>query len=194
MKAIIAKISILSFILLNIALPTIDVGTDFFMILKLFSGDYGCVNPKLWSEEHKQWQLCQEDPEFFCTNTTLGGSNATCERTTSLLFEYRCKDPYKWSKDYQDWEACKERPTKFCSERCGELEGNTSLQECGDAKICQFEKHPNFGISMTVPYLFNYLICFLTWWRLDHTKKKSFFFPMINIYTQLGRYYIGSTL
>ena len=178
MKALIANISILSFVLLNIALPTVDVSTDIMMIVKLFSGAYGCVNPRWWSEDHSEWQTCRVDPEIYCNNRTLGG---ICGRTTSGIFAYNCRDPYEWSGDYKDWKACRESPTSFCSEK-EELES--------DAKICQFERHPNFGISMMIPYLFNYLICFLTWWRLDKTKKKSFFFPMINIYTQLGWYYV----
>ena len=179
MKALIANISILSFVMLNIALPTVDVSTDIIMIGKLFSGAYGCVNPRWWSDQHSQWQSCLVDPETFCVNRTLGVSNATCARSTTGIFAYSCRDPYEWSSDYKDWKACKKSPTNFCSEKA-ELEA--------DAKICQFERHPNFGISMMIPYLFNYLICFLTWWRLDKTKKKSFFFPLINIYTQLGRY------
>ena len=177
MKALIANISILSFVMLNIALPTVDVSTDIVMIVKLFTGDYGCVNPRWWSEQHQQWQTCLVDPERFCTNNTTV-NNATCARTTTGYFSYSCRDPYEWSSDYKDWKACRESPTSFCSEK-EKLEA--------DAKICQFERHPNFGISMMIPYLFNYLICFLTWWRLDKMKKKSFFFPMINFYTQLGR-------
>ena len=52
MKAIIANISILSFVMLNIALPTVDVSTDIWMIVKLFSGAYGCVNPRSWSDTY----------------------------------------------------------------------------------------------------------------------------------------------
>ena len=179
MKAIIDNIGILSFVMLNIALPTVDVTTDIMMIIRLFSGAYGCVNPRWWSEEHEQWQDCLEDPETFCANRTLGRNHSTCARSTSGVFAYSCRDPYKWSSDYKDWEACRASPTSFCSAKAEE-----------ETKICKFEQHPNFGISMMIPFFFNYLISFLTWWRLDKMKKQSFFFPMINIYTQLGRYCI----
>lgn len=178
MKAIIANIGILSFVVLNIALPTVDVTTDVIMIGKLFYGAYGCVNPRWWSEQHEHWQQCLEDPETFCANRTLEGINATCTRSNTGFFAYSCRDPYEWSSDYQDWEACRESPTDFCSKK---------VEQETDVEICVFEQHPHFGISMMIPYLFNYLICFLTWWRLDKTKKNSFFFPMMNIYTQMGR-------
>ena len=179
MKALtFANISILSFVMLNIALPTVDVTTDIIMIAKLFVGAWGCVNPRWWSEEHIQWEKCKVDPETFCQNKTIGGLNSICGRSTSTgIFPYHCRDPYDWSSDYKDWIACRESPTSFCSKKAEQEE---------DAQICQFEQHPSFGISMMIPYLFNYIICFFTWWRLDKTKKRSFFFPMFNFYTQLG--------
>ena len=175
------------FLLLNIVLPTVDVITDSLMIAKLLRGAYGCVNPRWWSEEHEQWQLCLEDPELFCTNRDLGGSNATCYRTTEMIFKYHCRDPYKWSRDYQDWKACTESPTNFCSKRCGEPGGNTSSNGCGDVKICEFEHHPKFGITLMIPFLLNYAICFITWCRLEKRKKETFLFPLINMYSQSGR-------
>ena len=176
MRRILDNFGILTFVLLNIGLPTMDVTTDFLMIINLFRGAHGCVNPRWWSEDHEQWQTCLVDPETFCRNRTLGGSNATCERTTSGIFAYSCRDPYLWSRDYKDWRACRESPTSFCS------------QQTQEAQNCQFERHPMFGILMTSPFLFNYIICFLTWWRLDKRRRKTFIFPLINVYAQFGRY------
>ena len=166
---------ILMFVLLNIALPSVDVITDILMIISLFRGAYGCVNFRWWSYDYKQWQECLEDPEAWCTGPSAGGLYEKCDRTSSGLFEYKCRDPYLWSRDYKDWKACIETPTSFCS------------QQSNETRICEFESHPKFGISLMIPYIFNYLICFLTWWRLDKTKRKSFFFPLINMYAQLGR-------
>ena len=56
---------LLNIALLNIALPTVDVIKDILMIINLFRGAQGCVNPRIWSEEHRQWQTCLEDPETF---------------------------------------------------------------------------------------------------------------------------------
>ena len=132
------------------------------------------MNPSCWSQEHEQWQTCLKDPKAFCRNRTLEGSYETCERTTKGFFTFRCRDPYLWSRDYKDWRACRESPTDFCS------------QQNNETTICEFESHPKFGISLMIPYLFNYLISFLTWWRLEKKKKKTFVFPLINIYAQLG--------
>ena len=55
MTAIFKNFGILIFVLLNIVLPTVDVITDMLMIIKLFRGAYGCVNPRWWSEDHKLW-------------------------------------------------------------------------------------------------------------------------------------------
>ena len=178
MRKIFNKFNILIFVLLNIILPTVDVITDFLMIVKLFRGAYGCVNPRWWSEDHKQWQQCLVDPRTFCVNSTLGGINATCERDPKRNFAYSCRSPYDWSNDYQDWKACREGPAKFCPKK---------VEQETDAKICQFERHPLFGISMMTPFLVNYIFCFLTWWRLEKQRKKTFFFPLIDMYTQLGK-------
>ena len=172
---------ILMFVLLNIALPSVDVITDILMIISLFRGAYGCVNFR-WSYDYKQWQECLEDPEAWCTGPSAGGLYEKCERTTSGLFEYKCRDPTQWSRDHNEsllmWKACRESPTSFCSQQ-----SNDTIYEF----LCDFETHPKFGISMMIPYLLNYLICFLTWWRLDKKRKKTFFFPLINMYAQLGR-------
>ena len=178
MKKVFDNFGILMFGLMNIVLPTVDVTTDILMIVKLFIGAHGCVNPRWWSEDHKQWQTCLTDPETFCTNRTIGGSNETCERTTSGIFTYNCRDPYLWSKDYKEWKFCRESPTSFCSNQTHE------------AQNCQFESHPVFGILMMIPFLFNYLICFLTWWRLEKRRKETFLFPLVNMYAQFGRLWI----
>ena len=200
MRKIFDNFGILTFFLLNIALPTVDVITDFLMIVKLFRGAHGCVNPRWWSEEHQQWQSCQNNPETFCTNITLGttgneiyenttseifaednreslvDSGAICDKVTiSGIFTWECRDPYLWSRDYQDWEACRDSPTSFCS------------QQTNETNICQFETHPKFGTSLMIPYLFNYLFSFLTWWRLEDKRKRTFLFPLVNMFAQLGR-------
>lgn len=200
MRKIFNKFGILIFFLLNIALPTVDVITDILMIVKLFRGAHGCVNPKWWSEDHKLWQECLQHPNTFCPNRTPGGCNGTqttydcrepdqsdcrerlidseniCNLTRKgNLVSWKCSDPYLWSRDYKDWGACRESPTEFCSKRTNET------------IICVIESHPKFGISLMIPYLFNYLISFHTWWRLEKKREKTFIFPLINMYAQLGR-------
>ena len=182
MRRIFGNFGILTFFLLNIVLPTVDVITDFLMIIKLFEGAHGCVNPRMWSEDHIQWQQCLEDPDTFCTNRTLGGSNETCEWKTTGIFTWSCRDPniWSWSRDYEDWKACRKSPTIFCEE-------NNETMQTNETMICEYEKHPKFGISLMIPFFFNYLISFLTWWRLEEKKEKTFLFPLVNMYSQLGR-------
>ena len=162
------------FIGLNIALPTVDISTDMYMIYKLFHGAWGCVNPERWSEDFQTWQECLIDPESFCNDNTTTQHSEICTRVTTGILGWSCVNPENWSSDYQDWFKCRSGADVFCSNQTTE------------AKICQYQSHPKFGFSMMVPYLINYLICFLTWHRLDLTKKKSFLFPLLNTYTQLG--------
>ena len=171
---IFSNFGVLMFIGLNIALPTVDISTDMYMIYKLFHGAWGCVNPERWSEDFQTWQECLIDPESFCNDNTTTQHSEICTRVTTGILGWSCVDPKNWSSDYQDWFKCRSGADVFCSNQTTEVD------------ICQYQSHPKFGFSMMVPYLINYLICFLTWHRLDLTKKKSFLFPLLNTYTQLG--------
>ena len=193
MRNIFNKLGILTFFLLNIALPTVDVITDILMIVKLFRGAHGCSHPKWWSEEHKKLQECLEHTVTFCTpgdsldcrepyqrdcRESLIDSETICSRNLTKLgtFKWNCKDPYLWSQDYKDFRTCRESTTDFCSQ-----------QTNNETKICEVESHPKFGTSLMIPYIVHYLISFLTWWRLEKKRKKTFFSPLINMYAQLGR-------
>ena len=171
------NVRIVIFVLLNILLPTVDVITDLVMIVKLFSGDYGCVTPKLWSEDYIKWQDCLQDPETYCRETKE--LNTTCsykenEYNTEI---YECRSLNLWSNDWKpggDWYSCTSSPRTFCKGARPEL--------------CVFDNYPKFGVSLLVPFLINYLVCFLTWWRLETQKSSTFIFPILNIYPQLGQY------
>ena len=85
------NVTIVIFALLNILLPSVDVVTDLVMIVKLHSGDYGCVTPRLWSEDYVKWQECLKDPETYCRETKE--LNTTCIYTTNRynLETYECR-------------------------------------------------------------------------------------------------------
>ena len=52
---------------------------------------------------------------------------------------------------------------------------------------CYRETHPKFGTALLIPFLLSYIACFLTWARLNKNKKKTFIFPLLNIYPQFGK-------
>ena len=39
-----------------------------------------------------------------------------------------------------------------------------------------------------VPFLLNYIMAFVTWWRLDNNKKFSFIFALLNLYAPYGKF------
>ena len=178
MNTIFSNVGLLLFISLNIGLPTVDVTTDMWMIIKLFKGAYGCVNPRWWSEDYKAWENCslRVGADDFCTDPDTFHQDMCREKEDSnfLPLPWDCVHPKNWSQDYRDWDSCREGAHAFCKDKDVSSE------------ICQYETHPKYGISMMIPYLLNYLICILTWQRLDLKKNRTFLFPLINGYTQLG--------
>ena len=176
MKKILEKIpnfsiGVLVFVLLSILLPSLDVITDLLMVEKLFTGNYGCVNPMWWSQHYQQWQNCLKDPENYCSENR--SFNSTCLLNTEGIVRYECRDPELWSPHYRQWHYCLDSPETF-------RQGHEAEH------VCQFQSHPMFGLSLLVPCLINYFLCFLTWWRLDTMKMKTFIFPLLNLYPQLG--------
>ena len=47
--------------------------------------------------------------------------------------------------------------------------------------------HPKMAIAMLIPFLLNYLVCFITFLRKEKNKKFTFIFPLLNIYPQFGK-------
>ena len=40
--------------------------------------------------------------------------------------------------------------------------------------------------AMLIPFLLNYIVCFITFLRKDKNKKFTFIFALLNIYPQFG--------
>ena len=50
---------------------------------------------------------------------------------------------------------------------------------------------PNFALMLLVPFLLNYIVSFITWWRNDTNKKISFIFALLNLYAPYGKFVLG---
>ena len=129
------SIGVVIFVLLNILLPSVDVITDLLMVKKLFSGAFGCINPRWWSGDFIMWQDCLQDPELYCSENKQ--VNSTCVRVLKGIHGYSCLAPDLWSTDYSAWRACRDSPTSFC--------------EGAPHTVCQFQEHHNFGLCLLLP-------------------------------------------
>ena len=85
------SVGVVIFALLHIILPSVDVNTDLLMVNKLFTGAYGCINPKWWSDDFNTWQACLEDPELYCSQNLL--LNSTCTRVSQGILGFTCNRP-----------------------------------------------------------------------------------------------------
>ena len=120
--------TILVLLVLNIALPTLDIGTDINLVCKLYGGVYGCERPSDY-DSHRDlanYTKCYDDPITYCTND----------------------------------------------------ENNHNF--------CRFFTHPKLATAMLTPFLLNYFVCFITFFRKEKNKKFTFIFPLLNIYPQFG--------
>ena len=75
---------------------------------------------------------------------------------------------------HHDYEKCKKDPVSFCSNA-----GNNQT-------VCGFSSHPKMATAMLTPFLLNYFVCFITFFRKEKNKKFTFIFPLLNIYPQFG--------
>ena len=53
--------------------------------------------------------------------------------------------------------------------------------------VCGFSSHPKMATAMLIPFLLNYIVCFITFLRKEKNKKFTFIFPLLNIYPQFGK-------
>ena len=50
-----------------------------------------------------------------------------------------------------------------------------------------WKNHPKMATAMLTPFLLNYFVCFVTFFRKEKNKKFTFIFALLNIYPQLGK-------
>ena len=81
---------------------------------------------------------------------------------------------------YDDYYTCREDPTNYCTDP------TTNHAVCGG-----HVSHPKFALMLLVPFLLNYIVSFITWWRNDTNKKISFIFALLNLYAPYGKFVLG---
>ena len=144
-------------LILNIVLPTVDVGTDLNLIQKLYVGTYSCNSSQVMRGQWEEYVDCLEH-----------------SYSTDLCPHPR--DISQSSKQFIEYDLCREDSYKYCSSNI------TEENFCG-----HYENHPRFASSLLTFYLINYLVCLLTFLRLEKTEKRRLFiFPLLNLYPQYG--------
>ena len=47
--------------------------------------------------------------------------------------------------------------------------------------------HPKMATAMLIPFLLNYIVCFITFLGKEKNKKFTFIFALLNLYPQFGK-------
>ena len=92
----------------------------------------------------------------------------------------RCKYYYWYNGERLEriYEECREDPLTFCS-------NDENREHCWF-----YDPHPAMATVLLMPFLLNYIVCFYTFFRLT-TYRKTFIFPMLNLYPQYGKTHSG---
>ena len=160
---------------LNIILPTADVITDLRLIEKLYRGLFTECND--WTEgirrDRNVYLKCIEvGADQYCTEEKV--STAVCGVWTGSGSKYYCRYYRGWSSEYPDYEQCEEVGyDTYCSD------------PATNKGICRGDLQ-KATIAMLIPFCLNYIFCFITFFRQGTDKKKTFIFPLLNLYPQFG--------
>ena len=71
---------------------------------------------------------------------------------------------------------CSKNPVAYCS-----MAGYNQT-------VCPFSSHPTMATVLLIPFLLNYVVCFITFLRKEKNRKHTFIFALLNIYPQFGTY------
>ena len=80
-----------------------------------------------------------------------------------------------YHREYDDYKKCEKDPVVYCSN----AENNQTA--------CRFSSHPKMATAMLTPFLLNYFVCFITFFRKEKNKKYTFIFALLNIYPQFSK-------
>ena len=167
--------TVLIILVLNIILPTADVVTDLKLIGKLYGGVIWCERTKGMIRDKDEYNKCGNvGADKYCIGEKV--STAVCGVRTDSDTKYYCRVYYEWSSEYKDYEQCKKDPTTYCSDPA------TNKNVCYGKHV----SHPKMATVMLIPFCLNYIFCFITFFRLGTDKKKTFIFPLLNLYPQFG--------
>ena len=82
---------------------------------------------------------------------------------------------YCYNDNWDDYTKCQNNPVGYCS------------NGVNNQAICRFNSHPKMATAMLIPFLLNYIVCFITFLRKEKNKKFTFIFALLNIYPQFGK-------
>jgi len=160
-------VTILVLLALNIALPTLDTYTDINLVVKLYLGAQYC------DDGLNDYLKCEKDPVSYCSNDE--NNQAVCHLAPPAF------GGYYFCTTYNDrgllafnygYDECKNDPATYCS-----------IEENNQA-VCGFSSHNKMATAMLIPFLLNYIVCFITFLRKEKNKKFTFIFALLNIYPQ----------
>ena len=89
--------------------------------------------------------------------------------------DHRDTDYDDWERDRDDYWKCWKDPVSFCS------------NDENNQNFCRFSSHSKLATAMLIPFLLNYIVCFITFLRKEKNKKFTFIFALLNIYPQFGK-------
>ena len=76
-----------------------------------------------------------------------------------------------------DYLSCKRDTSSYCAPTA--------------TTICEPVNHPLFAVMLLIPFLLNYIMSFITWWRLNINKTFSFIFALLNLFAPYGKVIIS---
>ena len=153
-------------VLFNILLPIFDVFSDARIIILLFIGGFKCRNIAYYDDAvYDEYRSCRRNPTSYCTSPTP--FPGVCDETDD---GFRCR----YGQD--EYRSCLSDSASYCT-------SNNAFPG-----VCGRLNHPLFGIMLMIPFLLNYIMAFITWWRLDNNKKVSFIFALLNLYAPYGKF------
>ena len=166
--------TVLIILVLNIILPTADVFTDLRLIEKLYRGVPMCNDDtERINHDEDEYRKCDEvGADQYCIGEKV--STAVCGVWTGSGSKYYCRYYRGWSSEYPDYEQCEEVGyDTYCSD------------PATNKGICRGDLQ-KATIAMLIPFCLNYIFCFITFFRQGTDKKKTFIFPLLNLYPQFG--------
>ena len=87
---------------------------------------------------------------------------------------HECEYRSYYHPEHDDYNKCYENPVSYCS-----TAGKNQT-------VCRFSTKYEMATALLTPFLLNYFVCFITFFRKEKYKKFTFIFALLNIYPQFG--------
>ena len=166
-------ITILVLLVLNIALPTLDTFTDINLVIKLYRGAQYCDRSDDYLRVRDDYEKCQKDPVGYCSNDE--NNQGFCRLWQGVHYcSWRITPAIAIARN--DYKKCQDDPVSYCS------------NDENNQVVCRFSNpHYKMATAMLIPFLLNYIVCFITFLRKEKNKKFTFIFALLNHYPQFGK-------